>query len=385
MTNYPLATSSWDHLEKEAMLEVMESGMYTMGQKVKTFEQNFAKFMGSKHAIMVNSGSTANLLMVAALCHKKDNPLKAGDEVIVPAVSWSTTYYPLHQYGLKMKFVDIDKDTLNFDLDALQDAITDKTRLIMAVNLLGNSNDYDVINKLIQDKNIILIEDNCESMGATLGGKQCGSFGLMGSFSTFFSHHMCTMEGGVIITDDEEMMQLCRAMRAHGWTRDLPADNLICPKGDDPFIESFRFVIPAYGVRPTELQGATGIIQLNKLPDFIATRRQNAKKFMELFAHREDIIFQQEIGESSWFGFSMVLTEKSPYSRSELVDKLNKAGIDCRPIVAGNFTRNPVMKYMPHTIHGNLKNADLIHNHGLFVGNHQYPMDKEFEALAKVL
>jgi CDP-6-deoxy-D-xylo-4-hexulose-3-dehydrase len=385
MSAYPLATSSWDNQEKQAMLDVMETGMYTMGQKVKKFEQDFANFMDSKHAIMVNSGSTANLLMVAALCYRKESPLKAGDEVIVPAVSWSTTYYPLHQYGLKMKFVDIDKETLNFDLQALEGAITDKTRLIMAVNLLGNANEFDAIEKMIQGKDIELIEDNCESMGATYQGKQCGSFGLMGSFSTFFSHHMCTMEGGLIITDDEEMMQLCRAIRAHGWTRDLPEDNLICPKGDDDFQESFRFVIPAYGVRPTELQGATGSVQLSKLPTFIENRRNNAKIFMDMFGGRNDIIFQKEIGESSWFGFSMVITENAPYSRSELVEKLRLAGIDSRPIVAGNFTRNPVMKYMPHTIHHTLENADLIHDHGLFVGNHQYPMQQELEALAKIL
>ena len=200
---YPLATTSWDSLEYEAMQKVISSGMFTMGEHVKIYEKDFAQYLGSKYAVMVSSGSTANLIMVASLFYKKNNPLKRGDEVIVPAVSWSTTYFPLQQYGLKLKFVDIDLETLNFDLKALESAITPKTRMIMAVNLLGNSNDYQVIKRLIDGKNITLIEDNCESLGATLQGKQCGTFGAMGTFSSFFSHHISTMEGGIVCTDDE--------------------------------------------------------------------------------------------------------------------------------------------------------------------------------------
>lgn len=223
---FPLATASWEKEELDALQRVISSGIFTMGENVKLFERSFSQYVGSKYCVMVNSGSSANLLMVAALFYSKDPTLKLerGDEIIVPAVSWSTTYYPLYQYGLKIKFVDIDLQTLNYDLDQLELAVTEKTRAIMAVNLLGNPNDFGRIKKIVGDRNIVLIEDNCESMGATYNGKQTGTFGVMGSFSSFFSHHISTMEGGLIVTDNEELYQILLALRAHGWTRDLPKE-----------------------------------------------------------------------------------------------------------------------------------------------------------------
>ena len=163
------------------------------------------------------------------------------------------TYAPLAQYGLKIKLVDIDIDTLNFDIEQLSAAISEKTRLIFAVNLLGNPNDFDSIHSLIADRDILLIEDNCESLGADINGKKTGCFGVMASFSSFFSHHISTMEGGVVVTDDEELYQILLCLRAHGWTRDLPDYNrLIGQKNPDPFEESFRFVLPGYNLRPLE-------------------------------------------------------------------------------------------------------------------------------------
>ena len=225
---YPLATATWDQAEYDAIQRVVASGMFTMGQHVRNFEEKFANFIGSRHAVMVNSGSSANLLMVAALFYTKVNTLRPGDEVIVPAVSWSTTYYPLHQYGLKLRFVDIDLNTLNYDLDKLEPAISDRTRLIMVVNLLGNPNDFNRINSMIAGRNIRLLEDNCESMGAEFDGRKAGTFGVMGSFSSFFSHHISTMEGGLVVTDDEEIYHILLSLRAHGWTRNLPKLNHVC-------------------------------------------------------------------------------------------------------------------------------------------------------------
>ncbi len=187
-----------------------------MDDHVAEFERQFAAHIGSNYAVMVNSWSSANLIMVAAL-HYSSNPklkLNRGDEVIVPAVSGSTTYYPLYQYGLRLKFVDIDKETLNYDMAALADAVTDQTRAIMVVNLLGNPNDFAAIDKLIDGRNIVLMEDNCESMGATYKGQQTGTFGVVGSFSSFFSHHISTMEGGLILTDDEELYHIMLSLRA---------------------------------------------------------------------------------------------------------------------------------------------------------------------------
>ena len=256
---YKLATSTWDNKEIDAIQTVIDSNAFSMGEQVKIYENHFSSFFGSKYAVMTSSGSTANLLMIAALFFRKNNFLKRGDEVIVPAVSWSTTYFPLQQYGLKLKFVDIDIKTLNYNLDQLEKAVTERTKLIMTVNLLGNSNNFDSINLIASKNDIIVIEDNCESMGAKFNDLYTGTFGIMGTFSSFFSHHIATMEGGVVLTDDKELFHILLSLRAHGWTRNLPKDNLVCEKSDDSFKESFRFVLPGYNVRPLEMSGAIGI------------------------------------------------------------------------------------------------------------------------------
>lgn len=384
---YPLATTTWDEKEIAAMHRVIDSGMFTMGSQVKAFEEQFAKFTGSQYAIMVNSGSSANLIMVAALFYSK-NPahrLKRGDEVIVPAVSWSTTYYPLYQYGLKLKFVDIDLETLNLDLDQLASAVTDNTRAILAVNLLGNPNDFHRMQEIIAGKNILLLEDNCESMGATLDGKQAGTFGLMGTYSSFFSHHISTMEGGLVVTDDEELYQIMLSLRAHGWTRNLPKHNLVCgEKSDDPFEESFRFVLPGYNLRPLELSGAIGLHQVEKLPGLISARRENAKLFQATMANHPEIMIQKEIGASSWFGFSLVIRPGSTLTRKTLIEKLHALGFECRPIVAGNFAKNEVVKYFDACTHGKLTNAEHIDQSGLFIGNHHYSIEAAIHDLSKL-
>lgn len=372
---YPLATATWDQAEYAALQEVITSGMFTMGPKVFEFEKQFASYLGAKHCVMVNSGSSANLLMVAALFYSKNDAiaLKPGDEVIVPAVSWSTTYYPLYQYGLKIKFVDIDLETLNYDLDALEKAVTGNTRLIMAVNLLGNPNNFARIKSIIGDKKISLIEDNCESLGATFEGKQAGTFGLMGSYSSFFSHHISTMEGGLISTDDEELHHILLSLRAHGWTRNLPKFNRVCgEKSDDPFKESFRFVLPGYNVRPLEMSGALGIEQVKKLPMLVAERRKNAALLQSVMRDHPTVLIQKEIGNSSWFGFSLVIRPGVNLTREALVTKLNELGFEVRPIVAGNFAKNEVVKYFNSEVSGELKNAEHIDSNGLFVGNHHY-------------
>ncbi len=386
MKKYALATSTWDKAEVDAIQKVIESDMFTMGPKVKEFEAAFAEFVGSKYCVMVNSGSSANLLAVAALFYRKSNCLKRGDEVIVPAVSWATTYYPLYQYGLKIKFVDVDKNTLNFDLDALKEAITENTRMIMAVNLLGNSNDFKAIQSIIGSRDIILIEDNCESLGAEFEGKQAGTFGLMGTYSSFFSHHISTMEGGMIVTDDEEVYHILLSTRSHGWTRHLPKENLVCgTKSDDPFEESFRFVLPGYNLRPLEMSGALGIEQLKKLPDFIEVRRKNAALFQDIFKDNPYFYIQEEIGDSSWFGFSLIIKEDVSFDRKDLIKFLEENSIECRPIVTGNFAKNEVVQWFDYEVSGPLKNADLVDKNGFFVGNSQEDLTEELNYFKEVI
>ena len=385
MSNYPLATSTWDEEELKAIQSVIDSDKFTMGQFVNSFENNFGKFIKRKYCVMVSSGSAANLLSIASLFYTKKPRLKIGDEVIVPAVSWSTTFFPLQQFGLKLKFVDIDLNTLNYDLDSLESSISPNTRMIVAVNLLGNPNDFDKINYMIKNKNIILFEDNCESLGAEFKGKKTGTFGLLGTFSTYFSHHISTMEGGFVTTDNEELYHILLSIRAHGWTRNLPKKNLVANKSDDWFDESFRFVLPGYNVRPVEMSGAIGLKQLKKLPSFIKKRRENANFFVNLFKNHPDFIIQKEIEKSSWFGFSLIIKPGSKRKRSEVINILEKNKVEYRPIVTGNFVKNDVLKYFNYSIHEKLKNADHLHDNGFFVGNSHEELSKNIEFLKKIL
>ncbi len=384
---YPLSVSSWDHEEINAINKVTASGMFTMGENVKIFEDKFAEYIGSKYAVMVNSGSSANLLAIGSLFYTSDKKikLKKGDEVIVPAVSWSTTYFPLYQYGLKIKFVDIDKDTLNIDLEKLENSISEKTRAIFAVNILGNPNDFSKINELIKDRDIILLEDNCESLGAEYKGKKTGTFGLVGTFSSFFSHHICTMEGGVIVTDNEEIYNILLCMRAHGWTRNLPEENILgYKKNKNSFYESFNFILPGYNLRPLEFSGATGIEQIKKIPNMLAQRKVNSKQFNENLKDIDFIQTQKEIGVSSWFGFSLLIKD-SRIKRDALIQDLNKIGFECRPIVSGNFTKQKAIQYIDYEIHGSLDNADFIHDNGIFIGNHHIDIRDGLDELKKTL
>jgi len=382
---YPLASSSWDEDEKLAINRVTQSGNITMGSNVLKFEENFASYIGSKYSVMVNSGSSANLLMVASLFYCSGLNVKPGDEVIVPSTSWATSYYPLQQYGLHVHFVDIDLETLNYDLNKLSEAVSSKTRIIMAVNLLGNSNDFDSIDRIINGREIIVIEDNCESLGAEFKNKKCGTFGLMGTFSSYFSHHISTVEGGIIATDSEELYHILLCLRSHGWTRNLPAKNLITGnKSTDDFYESFKFVLPGYNVRPPEYAGAIGVEQLRKLPGMVIQRQKNAKLWVDEVTKIPFLIVQKEIGASSWFGFSVILTDTENFSRDNITEKLTNNGFDVRPIVSGNFTKNPVMKYFTSYEFDDLSTSDYVDKNGFFIGNHHYDIREAIEKFGEI-
>lgn len=382
---YPLATSTWDDAEYGVLDTVIKRGRFTMGPEVKQFETEFAAAMGTKHAVMVNSGSSANLIAIAAAVVNPNIDLNPGDEVIVPAVSWATTYYPIKQLGLRLRFVDVDLDTLNLSVADVAAAITPATKAIFAVNLLGNPADLVGLAALAQERGLVLLEDNCESLGASIDGKMAGTFGLAGTYSSFFSHHISTMEGGLVTTDDEYTYQAAISLRAHGWTRELPDDNLIFPKSGEAFDDLFRFVLPGYNVRPLEMSGALGRMQLQKLPGLVEGRRNNARTFVEMFTDHPELRIQREHGSSSWFGFSFILEGALSGRRAEVVSALTAAGIESRPIVAGNFTKNPVMSFLDATVPASLPAADRIHDDGLFIGNHHYPIDAELELLATAI
>lgn len=382
---YSLTADSWDSNEFIAINKVVKSNRFTMGKEVKAFENKFSKYVGSKYSVMVNSGSSANLLMVASLFYSNKFDLKKGDEVIVPSVSWSTTYFPLSQYGLKIVFVDIDINTLNIDHKLIERAITKKTKAIFAVNLLGNSCNYKFLKKLCNKHSLYLIEDNCESLGSKYLNKYTGTHGVMGSYSFFFSHHLQTIEGGMIVTDNLNLYEILVSLRAHGWTRDLPNINTIQNKSLNKFHESFNFILPGYNLRPGELNGAIGTEQLKKINFFMKMRKKNAKLFIKLFSNNENILIQSEIGESSWFGFSIILINKLKNKRDEIIRELERNNIETRPIVAGNFIKKPVIKYLNHRISGKLINADIIDKDGFFVGNDHRNLKSELYLLKRVM
>ena len=363
---YPLACDTWDEKEVNAIQEVIKSGRYTMGPHVKKFEQEFCDFFKCQDAVMVNSGSTANLLILALLKEK----YKLGGDIIVPAVSWSTTYFPIYQYGFKLNFVDVDKDTLNIDPQKVENAITKDTCAIFAVNLLGNSCNFNELNRIAEKHNLMLIEDNCESLGAISDTDiYTGTVGHLGSFSFFFSHHLQTMEGGMIACQHKEDADFIRSLRAHGWCRDLPDDNKIYKKTGDNFKDSFTFITPGYSVRPLEMSGAIGSVQLKKWSNMREQRVKNAEYFIEKFKTLKDVKTQKEIGRSSWFGFSMIFTGNLANKRDLIVKKFYENGIECRPIVAGNFMKNPVIDYLTYIDNKDYEVANLIHDNGLFIGN----------------
>ena len=382
---YPLASTTWGTEEYDALQRVIKTGNFTMGAEVRAYEEAFASHVGSKYAVMTNSGSSANLALMAAAKYVKGSDLQEGDSVIAPAVSWSTTYYPVHQLGLTLSLVDIDRETLNIDIQKVREAITPRTKAILSVNLLGNPSDLLALQQIAKEHNLLLFEDNCESLGAKVNGKQAGTFGMAGTYSSFFSHHISTMEGGITVTDDLAFYQTMKSIRAHGWTRDLPNENFVHNKSGDEWDDLFRFVLPGYNLRPLELEGALGQAQIKKLDGFISHRRANAAVLFNESSRFPNIKLQKENGESSWFGFSLLLDGPLSGKRSLLVQALNKADIQSRPIVAGNFALNPVMKHLRHDPIPALPNADDIHHNGLFVGNHHFPMDKQIERLSEVL
>ena len=383
---YPMIADTWGPEEIEAIQGVIASGRFTMADNVARFEAAFAQYHRRKYAVMVNSGSSANLIAVAALCHHGSRGLQRGDEVIVPAVAWSTTYYPLHQYGLRLRFVDIDLDNLGMDTSRLEEALTPRTRAIAGVSILGNPCALDVMRRFAEAHNLWFFEDNCESLDAELNGRLTGTFGDVATFSFFFSHHISTMEGGMVLTDDEELFHLARSLRAHGWTRDLPEDSPIYRRRDSDFFEEYRFILPGYNVRPLEMTAAVGWQQLKKLPAMTAGRRRNLALFQQLFGGDPRFLIQQENGKSSSFCFTIILRPGRGIDRGQVLGALRDNKIEHRIITGGNILRNDVIKYFDYDVVGGAApNADIAHERGFFVGNQPGGLGPQIERLRQVL
>jgi CDP-6-deoxy-D-xylo-4-hexulose-3-dehydrase len=360
--------------EINAALDVMLSTRVTMGPKVLAFEEEFSAAFGFGQGVMNNSGSSANLLGVAAIANvaTRDN-LKPGDEVIVPALSWSTTVWPLIQHNLIPVVVDIDPVTLNIDPNEIERAVGPRTRAVMPVHVYGNPCDMSAIRDICGRHNLILIEDCCEALGAYYDGVPVGKFGRVGTFSFYFSHHMTTLEGGICVTDDTDLAEMMRVLRAHGWIRELKDREPYLKKYPD-FDPKFLFVNLGYNLRATELQGAMGSVQLPKLSGFVDARRENTAAWQRDFARwGEYLDFQQETpkGRSSCFGFPITLKSGAPFTVSQLAAFLNNAGIETRPIICGNIALQPAMQLYPHRVVGDLCHSTHVMRRGVSFGNHQ--------------
>jgi CDP-6-deoxy-D-xylo-4-hexulose-3-dehydrase len=357
-----------------AATNVLLSTRVTMGPNVLGFERTFANMNDSSFGVSSNSGSSANLLAIAALSNEMYmNRLKPGDEVIVPALSWSTTVWPLIQYGLVPVIVDIDLQTFNICPNEIKKAISPKTKAIMPVHVYGNPCNMDELIQISEDNNLLLIEDCCEALGAKFKNKAVGKFGQVGTFSFYFSHHITTLEGGITVSDDKQIAEIMRSLRAHGWTRELEDKKIYTDLYPD-IDPRFLFVNLGYNLRITELQAAIGLVQLPKLDKFIEIRKLNTLAWRaDLSNLAQYFDFQQDTtnSEGSYFGFAMILKKTAPFGVAEITSFLNKMGIETRPIICGNIALQPAIKKYPHRVVGNLSNSTIVMQRGFSFGNHQ--------------
>ena len=375
----PLADDSFGDEEKHAMQSVIESGNYTMGSKVLEFEESFSKWVGSSHSVMVNSGSSANLLLVYSqiVSSFQSNLLKPGDEVLVPALLWPTTIWPLVQFGLKPILVDINLKSLAMDLEDSKLKLTNKTKAIFLIHVLGYACEMGEYVSFCKRNNLMLLEDCCESFGSFDQGKSVGTFGVGGTFSHFFSHHLTTMEGGTITTNCSQLADDLRSMRAHGWVRNRSDINDIGKKYPD-LDSRFLFLMPGFNVRPMEMQAAVGLIQLNRIDDLLSYRDHFAKHVIDALKHvswlriagseRKVTKVNRVDRNHSWMNISFILEKDAPIEIDNIVNLFEQSGIETRPIITGNFANQPAAKFLSGVT--SYPNAQIVTDRGFMIGCH---------------
>ena len=389
-----LAASTWGPDELMAALDVLLDGRITMGPRTEQFESAWAQRIGTAGACMVNSGSSANLLALAALA-SPDAPqgLRSGDEVLVPAVAWSTSVFPIAQVGCVPVLVDVDPSTFNIDPRALERAVTDRTRAVLVIHALGNPCDMDAVMAVARARKLWVIEDCCEAAGAELNGRPVGTFGDLSTFSFFFSHHLTTGEGGVVCFREPHWRDRLVSLRSHGWIRGRSDAARWAARHPD-LDARWLFVSSGYNMRPMELQAAIGLVQLDRLKEFVARRRDIRNRFVtRLTASAPWCAPQRECpgAAHSAFAFGALLGDTAPASRDTLRRRLNAARIETRPIISGNFARQPAVHTLPYRIAGPLHGADRIHERGFMIGIHPGVTDAhvdhviaQFESLSRL-
>tara|TARA_A100000164_G_scaffold136699_1_gene121369 strand:- start:208 stop:1488 length:1281 start_codon:yes stop_codon:yes gene_type:complete len=373
--HFPLKDSTFRSKDLIEGIRVILSRNVTMSKVTKKFEKIFSQKMKMPFSLMVNSGSSANLLAFQCLINPyRKKRLKKGDHVLVPSICWPTSFWPIIQSGLKPVFVDVDKYSFNIDLKDLEKKITKKTKALMLIHVLGNSTNMEKLNKILKKNKIILVEDTCESIGAKYKNKFLGTFGDFSTFSFYFSHQISSVEGGMICCKTKEDEDIIKALRSHGWSKDLSNQRKLEKKFKD-INKSFFFVNSGYNLRPTDIQAAIGLSQFKSLNNFIKVRKINKNKIINKIItdsrwnNQVRFLEKTKNVDPSWFGLTMLMDKKFKKKRKSILIKLDKMGIENRPIISGNFLKQPaIKKYKFAQKSSDFPNANYVHEFGFFVG-----------------
>jgi len=373
---YSLLENAFSKEDLQKGINVLKTGRLTISKITHKFEKTFAKGNQSNFALMCNSGSSANLLMVAAACNPlRKNSLKKGDEVILPAICWSTSLWPLVQHGLKPVFVDIDVKTLNMSIEDLKKKITKKTKAIMCVHILGVSTNMSEILSICKKKKLTLFEDTCESLGSKFKKRKLGNFGDFASYSFYYSHQITSGEGGMVVCKNKDDYELLKCLRSHGWSRNTKFHNYYKKKYKN-LDEKFLFINSGYNLRPLDVTAAIANNQYKRLNQFMKTRSDNRKLIIDTISENKkwnnQFIFIEPEKEMSpsWFGLPILINEKLKKKKTTLLRFLDKKKIENRPIVSGNFLNQPAIKLYNLSTKNKFFNSQLVEESGFFIGLH---------------
>jgi len=382
-TRLQYAGRVYDERELVAAVEAVLDFWLTAGPRAEAFERRLAEYIGLRHALAVNSGSSANLVALAALCsHRLERPLQPGDEVITPAVGFPTTVAPIVQNGLVPVFVDCRLGTYNLDPAQLEPALSDRTRALFFAHTLGNPVEMEPVMEFARTHGLYVIEDTCDALGSTYDDQMVGTFGDLATLSFYPAHHITTGEGGAVVTDDPLLARIARSVR--DWGRDCWCNHDSPPEGacgrrfeweipglDEPYDHRYLFVEIGYNLKLTDIQAAIGLAQLDKLPDFIAARKRNFARLYEgLKPYEEFLILPtwSERADPSWFAFPITVRPGAPFTRRDLTIWLERRNIETRLLFAGNIVRQPGYRHIEHRTVGDLPNSDLVLRSTFFVG-----------------
>jgi CDP-6-deoxy-D-xylo-4-hexulose-3-dehydrase len=369
---YPLIENPYRKRDINEAIKVLKSKKLTIGPVTDKFQKNFTRKLGSKFSLMVNSGSSANLLALQCLINPyRKKRLKPGDEVLIPSLCWSTSLWPIIQSGLKPKFVDIDLKSLNINLNDLKKKISKKTKAILIVHVLGNCVDMSELMQIVKKHNLILIEDTCESLGTKYKNKYLGTFGDFSSFSFYSSHQISSGEGGMICCKNNDDHEIIKSLRAHGWSRGLKNEKKIAA-ANKHLDSRFIFYNSGFNLRSTDIAASIGLNQFKDIDQFIKKRSINRDKILKIFKKKIKMmkylsfIDANNHVKASWFGIPILLSKK--INRNKFLKKIEKLGVETRPIISGNFLKQPSIKKYKLNKKSNFKNSDIVNNHGFFIG-----------------